>query len=279
MPSDLVPASDPGVLALPTDDPWCGIDDGYVGAQPPEIAPVLPLLSFNAKADGGFTDEATNTPYGEGATIKVVWLAWSENRAWWEQEFGKGDKTPSCRSADMVHPDPASPNMQAESCAACPLSKWTDDPPACGIRLNVMLYLLDEQRITRTAFAGLALKHVARYLGGFKARVGGRPPMAYVTEITVVAEETSNGKFLVPQFHLGASIPFTEAAPLKALRDEFIAQWKSMLADELADATRLQGGGPAVGPFDNDGARPPSGTVATTSVGGGLLPDEEPFRY
>lgn len=274
----IVPAGDPGVLALPTDNEWAGVDDGWMGTTKPEIAPVVPLFSFNAKADGGFTDEATGEIFGRDKTVKVVWLAWSENRAWWELEFGKGDKAPSCRSADMLHPDPASPNRQAESCAACPQSKWQADgsPPACGVRINVMLYLLDEQRITRTSFSGLALKHVARFIGSFKAKAGGRPPMAYVTEITVGSEETSNGTFLVPLLRIGEEIPRDEAQPLIDLRDFFMAQWRSQLAEDLASAMQQAGGGPDVGPFDDAGAKAPAGAVETTSRQA-AFDDEEPF--
>lgn len=270
-----------GVLALPTDNPWAGVDDGWVGVTEPEIAPVLPLLAFNAKADGGFTDEATGETFKAGDTVEVVWLAHSENRAYWEQEFGKGDKTPTCRSSDMVHPDPASPAVQAPTCAQCPHSKWTDEPPACGVRVNVMLYLKDEQRITRTSFNGLALKHLARFTGSFKARLDGKPLMAFVTEITVGEEDTDFGTFLVPQFRLGAPIEFEEAKPLIVLRDEFIAQWRSMLAAELAEATKDGGAGKDLGPFDNEGNRPVDGAVDTVSKAfpgsTTLLDDEEPF--
>lgn len=270
-----------GVLALPADDPWSQVDDGWVGATAPEIAPILPLLGFNAKADGGFTDEATGQVYKAGDTIRVVWLAHSENRAWWELDYGKGDKHPSCRSSDMLTPDPSSPNLQAPTCAACPHSKWTDEPPACGVRVNVMAYLIDEQRITRTSFNGLALKHVARYTGTFKARLGGKPPMAFVTEITVGEEETGFGVFLVPEFRIAEPIDYAEAEPLIALRDEFLAQWRSMLAQDLAAATQAaNGAGEDIGPFDDAGTRPPAGAVDTVSQafpGSTLLDGEEPF--
>lgn len=266
------------VLALPADDPWRDVDDGFIGATAPEVAPTLPLLDFNANMGFGFTDEATGQIYGVGDTVRVVWLAWSESRAWWELEFGKGDKTPTCRSADMLRPDPSSPKPQAEKCAECPRSKWTDDgAPDCGVRVNVMVYLLDEQRITRTAFRGIALRHVAQYIGGFKARLGGRPPMAYVTEITVAEQETDYGPKLVPHFRVAEAIDHAEAAPLIALRDEFLAQWKSLLAEDLAQATQQEGGGPSIDPFGGEGT-----TVDTTSssAGDGRIHydgDEEPF--
>lgn len=229
----------PGVLGLPTDDPWASVEDGFVGEAPPEIAPRLPLLNFNANKGEGFTDEATGEKIGEGDTVRVVWLAWSESRAYWEEEFGKGDKIPTCRSANMIAPDPASPSVQAATCAACPHSKWTDEAPECGVRVNVMLYLLDEQRITRTAFRGIALKHVAMYLGTFKSSLKGSRPMQFVTEISVHLEDTSYGDKLVPHFRVGEEISFDEARPLIAMRDEFTAQWKSLLA---ADLMREDGG-------------------------------------
>lgn len=238
-----VPVDAPKVLALPSDDPWQDVDDGFVGVAPAEIAPVLPRFMFNANMDGGFVDEMTGEKHGEGAEVRAVWLAWTENRAWWEKEFGKGDKEPSCRSNDMIAPDPSSPQLQAPTCAECPNSKWDgDDKPACRVRVNVLLYLLDEQRITRTAFSGIALKHVARYLGGFKSKLNGRPPMSYVTTIRVVAETTDFGDKLTPNFLLGETIPIDEARPLIKLRGEFLEQWRSLLAEDLRQPEAAEAG-------------------------------------
>lgn len=245
------------VLAIADADEWGDVDSGWMGEAPPTSAPVVPLLTFNAKAGQGFTDELTGDKIGEGDTLRVVWLAWSENRAYWEKPFGTGDANaqPDCRSVSMIVPDDASPNKQAETCAVCPHSQWGSGsdrtPPKCGVRFSVMLYLPDSQRITRTAFGGLAMKHVQRYLGGFSTRLPQRPPMAFVTEITVAKEVTSNGDFLVPNFRVVSDITRAEAAPLIALRDELEKQWKQLASDDLnnQDAGSTVS---AAGPFDGE---------------------------
>jgi hypothetical protein len=234
------------VLALPTDDPWASVDTGFVGDdRAREVTPIVPRLMFNANKGYGFVDELNGEPIGEGETITVSWLAWSESRAWWEGEFGaKGASSqPDCRSLNMVVPDEGVPNRQAETCAACPHSKWEgDDGPTCGVRINVLLWLVavngeplpDGGRITRTAFRGIALKHVRRYLGFFASKGVKLPPMAHLTTIEVAAEATGFGDKLVPHFRIGERVPFDQARPLLAARDEFLAEWRSQLADDLA---------------------------------------------
>lgn len=253
------------VLALQEDE-WADVEVGYVGEAPPTAAPVVPRFTFNAKSDGGFFDELTETRIGAGDTLRCVVLLWSESRAFWKDEFGKGEsKSPTCRSTNMIVPDDASLEKQAPTCAACPHSKWgaKNEPPACNLRINVMLYLPESQRIVRTAFGGLALKYVQRYLGGFATRLPQRPPMAFITEILVDKQDTDNGVFLVPKFKIAGDISRAEAAPLIALRDELRKQWEALSAEDLHDRAES-----VKGPFDGD----------DDVVDGEIVPpDEEPF--
>lgn len=264
-----------GVLALPSNDPWAQIDTGFVGDRDhSEATPIIPRLMFNANKGYGFIDELTSDVIGEGSAITCSWLAWSESRAFWAEEFGKGDKQPDCRSINMVVPEEGVPNRQAETCGACPHSKWSgDDGPACGTRVNVLLWLIAVDgdtsaggRITRTAFRGIAVKHVRRYLGFFASKGVKLPPMSRITTIKVAAEDTEFGEKLVPAFHIGEPVPFEEAQPLIVAREEFLAEWRSQLADDLA---RPEAAGDVVpsGPIDVEGSR----------VEYGPDEDEEPF--
>lgn len=235
---------DTAALAIPSTNEWGDVDSGWSGATDPTAAPIVPLLTFNAKLNGGLHDELTGDHYGVGDTLRAVWLAWSESRAYWKDDFGTGDKTPTCRSATMIAPDEASTDKQSVLCATCPMSQWAADgkPPRCGVRISVMLYLPEQERITRTAFGGLSMKHVQRYLGGFSTRLPQRPPMAFITEISVAQESTSNGDFLVPHFRIAGDVSREEAAPLIVLRDELRKQWEALAAEDLANSTAPNSG-------------------------------------
>jgi hypothetical protein len=251
--TDLAVPNTTGALALPTDDPWAGVESGYVGDRnASEVTPVVPRLMFNANKGYGFIDELTGDVIGEGSTIACSWLAWSESRAYWSQPFGQGNEAPDCRSINMIVPDEGVPDRQAETCAACHHSKWTDEGPSCGVRVNVLLWLISVDgdltnggRITRTAFRGIAVKHVRRYLGFFASKGVKLPPMSHITQITVGSEKTDYGDKLVPEFHISDRVAFAEAEPLIAAREEFLSEWRSTLADDLA---RPEGDGAAVPP-------------------------------
>lgn len=252
-------------LVIPENE-WGDVDSGWSGQAPPSAAPVVPLLKFNAKASYGFTDELTGQTIGEGQSVDVVWLAWKESRAYWEGDYDPkaADKSPDCRSDNMVVPDDLSRNKQSATCAACPHSQWVDNkPPECGVRVNAMIYLPDQERITRTSFAGLGLKHVQRYLGGFETRLPRRPPMAFLTRIEVVGEETPNGKFLVPHFSVAGDITREAAVPLIQLRDELRKQWEALAAEDASARDTA----PNPDPFASD----------PNIIEGEVLPDEEPF--
>lgn len=263
-----------GALAL-ADDEWGDVESGYVGEAPPTAKPVVPRFTFNAKPGQGFIDELDDSKIGFGETLRCVLLLWSEKRAYWKDPFGtNAEKSPTCRSTNMIAPDDSSLDKQAEHCHVCPHSDWQDNvPPACGVRVDVMLYLPDSQRVVRTSFGGLSLKHLTRYLGGFMTRLPQRPPMAFITEITVDSQETPNGEFLVPKFKIAGEITRVEAAPLIALRDELRKQWEALAAEDLDGAHE---GDDKAGP--DPFAEQNGKTVVDAFDGAEIIDvDEEPF--
>lgn len=239
----------PGALALPVEDPWADVDSGYMGHHAVGLS--LPLLQSDMRPGGGWVDQMTGEKL---ASLDIVWLAWTESRAFWLEPFGKGSKQPDCRSTDTQIPDEASPERQAATCAECPHSKWSgEDPPACGLRVNVLAYLVGERRLTRVSFGGTALKYVSKYIGGLRAMVPPRPPMAFVTHVELEqVEEPGGSKWLEPRFTVAAEVDRSEAAPLIALRDEFTAQWRSLLAEDLAKPeSGAEHNRPGPGPFED----------------------------
>src|SRR5258708_34610083 len=55
--------------------------------------------------------------------IDIAFITWAPTvtKAWYVDAYVKGsDASPACSSNDGVRPDPASPQKQAEACAACP---------------------------------------------------------------------------------------------------------------------------------------------------------------
>lgn len=258
------------VVAALADAEWSDVDDGHLGDT---VQPRLPRTLLNRKADGGFTDELTGE---RRVDLKFVWLADTITRAWWPQAFGKGDKEPACRSRDGISPDPESPERQSETCASCPLGKWeakeafdTDEkanPRPCSQSVEVMVYLLDEQRLSLVRFGGMAVSRVSRYLGALNAHVPRKPPIAYVTSCELEGADTPNGTFLVPRFSVAGEIPRSEATPLIELRRQKVEEWKAQVAAEVAEGKTGEDEAGTPGPFDG----PPA---AQTSV----PDDEEPF--
>ena len=242
------------VVAALADESWLDVADGHIGGT---VQPRLPRLLLNRKAgqaESGFTDELTGEHLD---SIRFVWLADTMTRAWWPDPFGKGDKAPACRSRDGITPDPASPQLQAATCAACPHSQWVNgETPACNSAIEVMVYLLDQQRLSLARFGGMAVSRVTRYLGALNAHIPRRPPLAYVTCCELEAVDTDNGTFLVPRFSVAGEIARSEATPLIAMRDEKVAEWVEQIATEAAEGAGRDDTAPAAaaaaGPFDDE---------------------------
>ncbi len=258
----------PAVLAnatpalIATDDEWADVGDGDLS---PATARSIPLLALNRKETGGFIDEET----GEKMTaLDFVWLAKGTTRAWWPEAFGKGDKAPSCRSADGVVPDPTSPNVQSQACASCPMSRWNgDDSPECKQSVEAMVFLPDPLgfgRLARIRLGGMAIAPAQAYWDSFSARMPRRPPIAYQSHIDLEAVGTDNGTFLVPKFSRVKEYTRSEVQPLIDERDRRIAEWTATVAEDVATgATRDE---PSASPSGDPGSYEP-----TTDYG------DEPF--
>jgi hypothetical protein len=97
---------------------------------------------------------------------------------------------------------------------------------------------------------------VKRYLGFFASKGVKLPPMSVVTTITVASEVTDYGEKLVPHFSIGERVDRSEAEPLIRARDEFMAEWRSALAEDLS---RPEAGGENVPPavVDVEGSEAP----------------------
>lgn len=263
---DQLPAVNPSTaLAAFQNDEWADVDDGLVGME--HIGYQLPRLVSDMRPGGGWTDETTGEKFDH---LNVVWLTSAPGRAYWSEPFGKGNQAPDCRSADMVRPDEQSPNRQAATCAECPHSKWTDDGrQECSTRINTLVFDTDRQHLARVSFGVTAIKRVRAYLSGLKATVPPRPPIAVITSIKLEEIERDGMRWLEPQLTVGGQLNRSDAQPLISLRDEFLTQWRSAIAEDMAQPdsdARTESG-----PFDE----PP-----VNARGAGATPnydDEEPF--
>lgn len=264
------------VSAALSDREWDDVEDGHIGGT---VQPRLPRLLLNRKTgqeESGFVDELVP---GESFTgVHFVWLADTMTRAWWPLEFGKGDKAPACRSRDAKAPDPQSPAQQpgfelpadargvlpASECAQCPNAKWIEgEGSACAASVEVMVYLLEQQRLSLIRFGGMAVSRVNKYLGALEAHVPRKVPMAYITRCDLEPIKTDNGTFLVPKFSVAGELPRVGVGEqLIALRREKVAEWQEQLAADLAEgAARDSEPSADAGPFDGP-PTPPAETAA-----------------
>lgn len=278
---EVAPSPVERVVTALSDSDWDGVPDGHVGGA--LVSPRLPRIGLcrkvgqKAGADtkaSGFTDELTGEVFMEAT---FVWLGDTATRAYFPLPFGEGDKAPACRSADGVTPDPTSPAQQAGweipvgrkgpgkgttptgVCASCPNAQWVDGEAACDKSIEVMVYLLDSQRLSLIRFGGGAETRAMRYLGALNAHVPVRPPLAYVTHVELVEEQTANGTFLFPHFTPVGEIARVDANPLIALQKAKLSEWVDQLAADLAEGATREGAPAAAGHADAG------------------YPDEEPF--
>lgn len=273
-PGTSVEIHDGARVPIVADDDWSHIDDGDLS---PSTSVNIPLYQLNRKSDGGFLNEDTGDVQRE---LDAVLMAKVNTRAWWPEPFGKGDAAPSCRSNDNVAPDvdrspaqqpewelPRSANgdLPARTCAECPNSRWNgDEPPACTESIEFLAFVPTDTsagRVARLRFSGMALAKARRYWDSFKLRMPRRPPMAFITHITLEEEKTDNGTFLVPAFRRAEEIPFGDARPIIEAREQRQTEWRTAVAvDErpvVDDVT-------SDGPFDSGSGYVPG-------------PGEEPF--
>jgi len=253
-------ATNAGAL-IATDDDWQDVSDG--DSSPP-TAQSIPLLHLNRKSDGGFLDTDT----GEVTQrIDFVWLAKGTSRAYWDKPFGQGDKAPTCRSTDGVRPDPNSPDVQAETCAGCPNSRWDgDNPPTCKLSIEAMVFVPSGEgvgHLARVRWGGMAVAPAQAYWDSFSARMPRRPAIAFLSSAELEPEKTPNGTFLVPKFSRSLELSRADAQPLIDERDRRLAEWKTTVAEDVATgATREEspsapaGGSPEGTYLLDDGSEP-----------------------
>lgn len=235
-------------LALVRDDEWASVPSSLVSD---ETATSIPRLAVNRKSDGGFIMEGTGELL---RSLDFVWMDRTHTRAWWPEAFGKGDAEPSCRSNDGVHPTPESPAQQpgweppidsktkqpvavkpTDSCATCPHSQWNgDEPPACALAIEAMVGLPDAMQgsvqLARIRFSGMGFGPARRFWESFSARLPKRPPIAYVSRVTLEPEQTPNGVFLRPKFERVNELTVEQARPLIEERNARIGEWKDVIA-------------------------------------------------
>jgi len=57
--------------------------------------------------------------------VVIVGISPNISKQWYEKKFTEGDDTaPDCFSINGIHPDPASPKKQCDTCAVCPQNLW-----------------------------------------------------------------------------------------------------------------------------------------------------------
>lgn len=243
--------SDGDVLPLiATDDEWEGVDDGDMSPT----AGRIPYLAVNRNLEGGIADPDT----GEVAkTLDFVWLAKGRSRAWFRDPFGKGDSAPACRSFDGLTADPQSPDMQnGGDCTSCPLGRWDGaEKPACRESIEALVFLPDPHgvgRLARLRWSGIAVGPARNYWDSFTTRLPKRPPIAYVSRVTLEPAQTDFGPKLAPRFERIGEIGRREAQPLIEERDRRLADWRADVAESVATAEAGEvHDTPTPGPFDS----------------------------
>jgi hypothetical protein len=267
--TDLEPHT--GGRQLVADDEWSDVDDMDLS---PSDRFVIPLYQLNRKADGGFLNEDTGETVRE---IEAVLMAKVNTRAWWPQQFGKGDAAPSCRSSNGVEADvERSPALQPDFemptrdlrglpqiptgvCATCPNSQWDgDEPPSCGESIEFLAFVPTEHaagKVVRLRFSGMGFGPARAYWESFKTRLPKRPAVAFVTQITLEEKDTDNGVFLVPVFRRVDSIPRANATAILEARAQRKTEWQQAVAtderpavDDVATSTGSADGSVDLGP-------------------------------
>lgn len=255
---------------LGVDDAWAGVGDGDTTGD--GHTGRIPHMDFNRKVDGGLI-------LPTGAKVRdadFVWLAKARSRSYWAEAYDpKNPAPPNCRSFDGRTADPQAPDVQnGGDCTTCPHAQWDGDTkPACKEAIEAMVFLADSRSeqtgkvlggvVSRIRFHGLALSPARAYWESFTTRVPKRPPIAYLSRMTLEAQPSDYGDFLVPRFERVEEMTRGEAQPLIDERDARIKDWHADIADDVAAGAGGDGGG----------ADP--GSEARTVVSDD--PDEAPF--
>jgi hypothetical protein len=231
-PAELAVPDPHGVLAAFVENPWQGVESGLENWE--HVGFTLPRIISDMRPGGGWTDEVS----GEQAdALSVIFLAAMPARAYWAEEFGKGELVPDCRSVDMVRPDQSSPNKQADTCRVCPHAQWGDEAPACKERINTLIYMPDSGELRRLTIGGTSVKHFRRYVSSLQARAARKPLFAQVTDVSLEQVEGNGMRWQEAHFAEGDPVSPRQAADtLLPLQREVSAAWRSLVAEDLASA-------------------------------------------
>lgn len=152
-------------------------------------------------------------------------------RAWWPPSADVGNNPPSCASRDGVVPDDL-PDKQAETCAACPQSKWgsaigKDGKPtrgqACKARLNVFVTMDGQEIPYLISLPPTSLEPFGKF--AVQLRQGGIPLVGVTTVFSLTDEKNATGTaYKGLALRIGRRLSFKEAIAAKTMRDAFQAQ-------------------------------------------------------
>lgn len=253
---------------------WEGLDDLDMAPDPAGI----PVIKIGRKADGTggikLSGDDDTTEH-----IQFVWAARGLSRVKFEGEYDAAKPAKvMCRSVDGVKPDDHQPLWTTtvehidgdhvvstsseynapDACVACPFSfeNATDRKTACRKSMEALVYLQqpgDDSgavRVARFRFGGLAYKAAKHYWDSFRYRIPKIPAVAFVTEMTLEKEKTDNGIFYVPHFERDYQLARQEAEVFITDARGRVAQWKSVIAEDLADQIGDVAAVPETGPFD-----------------------------
>lgn len=257
--TSVVPIADDGKILelVHADADWAGVTDVDLSPLPRRIA----YLKVNRNLGEGFIDAET----GEKTTsIDFVPVAQSVSRAWFKDAFGKGENAPSCRSANGVQADLASPDLQnGGDCATCPRARWTEDgKPDCRLSLEWLVALPDAvtmtPRLARLRWSGIAFRPAKDFWDAFDAVIGGPPRIAHLCHVDLVAATTDFGEKLAPVFRRERLIDRAAAQPIIEERDRRLADFQADVAADVAEGVDQRGEDDhGAGPFDSNAGEVP----------------------
>lgn len=271
---------------IPVDDEWSDVDAG-------DLAPGqrrIPYMQLDRNVGGGFTDPETLEQVTE---LDFIWMAKGRSRVWFDKPFKAVDADPpSCRSVDGLHADPTSPALQpgwadapitpdgeiirpTGDCSTCPLASFDDDirggkdVKRCRetVEALVSIPIANEPgaiRLVRLRWGGIAVRPALAFWDSFFTRLPTKPPIAYVSHVTLKPEPTDFGPKLAPEFTRVKQIPRSAATPLIVERDERVKAWLEDIAADVAEGVDVH----------DDDERPASPQPGRSSE---PYPNEEPF--
>lgn len=214
---------------------WDDLDD--LDLVPAGAGSGVPFIKTNGNIDGGL--------FLDGEHVDEV-LCVIPSRSISRSKFDKTwdeDKTarPTCWSSNGTVPDEGVPDKRSDLCATCPVSyeHATDRKTACKRNLELLAYVPDTNdiRIMRFRIGGISFKHAMNYWASFRTRIPKKHPVGYITKVTMVAEETSNGNKLAAHFERYRELERDEVAIFIADARSRKAMWQAMVSEDITEAS------------------------------------------